>query len=114
MGDRANAVLVFEDDTELYLYTHWGGDDLPEDLREALIFAKSRWDDEPYLARILISQLFKHEHGDTTGAGISPYVTDGDDRLIFVDLPDNVVQFGSRDNEAIPFADYVAQDEASW
>lgn len=79
MGDRASVKLNFgsRDDQALppiYLYSHWGGSDMPATLALALRRGESRWDDDSYLARIIASAVFVDAGiTDTTGAGLSPY-----------------------------------------
>ncbi len=57
-------------DGSLYVYTHWGGNDLPEDAKKAVITAKPRWDDEPYATRIIVDQLTKRERDQENGCGL--------------------------------------------
>jgi hypothetical protein len=84
MGDRANIEMVFEDGNKIYFYTHWAGSELPNTLKSALIRGKGRWDDEPYLARIIFSEMIQDEIFDTTGYGISPYLGDNEHPIIVV------------------------------
>lgn len=69
MGDRAMAEIKTEDGS-LYVYTHYGGHDLPDMAKQAILFAKSRWGDEPYATRIIVDQLIKQGRDDTLGFGI--------------------------------------------
>ena len=46
MGDRGNIVFKYTDGNKIYFYSHWGGSDLKETLRQALIRGKERWEDE--------------------------------------------------------------------
>lgn len=72
MGDRANVVVVQHGGKKgartggVFLYTHWGGSELGRTLRDALARAGgkgraategNRWDDEPYLVRIIFSEM---------------------------------------------------------
>jgi len=94
MGDRANIKMVYENDVEIYFYTHWGGSELPETLKSALIRGQSRWDDEPYLARIIFSEMIQDEIMDTTGYGISPYECDNEHPIISVIPSSQKVKIG--------------------
>lgn len=76
MGDRGN-IIVKDANSEVYLYTHWTGSDLPDVLRAALKRGKSRWNDGPYLARIIFCEMVKGEEMDETGFGISSTLGDG-------------------------------------
>ena len=93
MGDRAN-VLVKEnkDDNGVYLYTHWNGTKLPTTLQEAL--AKHwRWDDTPYLTRIIFDVMTRKSRDKETGYGISTQICDGEDRVLEVNCEDMTVSF---------------------
>lgn len=69
MGDRAMAEIKTEDGS-LYVYTHWGGHNLPELAKGAIRFAKGRWLDTPYATRILVDQLTKEGRDEETGFGL--------------------------------------------
>lgn len=77
MGDRGNVILKYNDGNKIYLYTHWDGSALRQTLREALERGRDRWDDEPYIARIIFSEMIKNDIDGNTGYGISPYMGDG-------------------------------------
>ena len=79
MGDRAN-VLVKDDKSKVYLYTHWSGEELPTTLQIALK-RKQRWDDSYYLTRIIFCAMVKGNEDGETGFGISSVVGDGDNRI---------------------------------
>ena len=73
MGDRANVhVRESGEDSGVYLYTHWDGYKLPQTLRSALQ-KKWRWDDCPYLTRIIFDETTKGQNGNETGFGISSF-----------------------------------------
>lgn len=84
MGDRRNIVVDFGNGTSVALYSHWGGSDLQAVLAKALARGRSRWNDPSYLTRIIFSEMIAAESGDdviatlmdTTGFGISPFLTD--------------------------------------
>jgi len=69
MGDRAMAEIKTEDGS-LYVYSHWGGHDLPENAKQAIMMAQDRWDDEPYAVRIIVDQLTKEGRDQETGFGL--------------------------------------------
>lgn len=89
MGDRGN-ILVNQawakDDKPsfVYLYTHWGGSFLGSRLQEALQ-RHQRWDDAPYLTRIIFDTMTKNEHGEETGYGISTMPPDNEHAYLVVD-----------------------------
>lgn len=91
MGDRGNIVIRNkENDKHIFLYTHRSGYRMPERLHEALEKGKDRWDDAPYLSRIIFQALL---NGDTsaTGVGLTTYLTDNEYPLLVVDIEENKV-----------------------
>ena len=71
MGDRAN--FGFRDSKEniVFLYGHWAGHRMLENLADAVQIAHPRWNDEAYATRIAISQMIGDEWASETGWGIS-------------------------------------------
>lgn len=113
MGDRANVVLQYSNDVNIYLYTHWSGTEWPEELRKALEVGRPRWDDDAYLSRIIILEMYKDLIGSETGGGIAPYELDNSygRPLIYVSLFDQEVTIGG---VTWSFSEYVAQKEANY
>src|SRR4051794_38424404 len=99
MGMRRNVALVYENDSTIFLYTHWGAEYLKQDLKNALARGQSRWDDESYLARIIFSEMVKGDIEGTTGYGLAPYETDPEFPTIRVDLQKQTVN-------DVPFAEF--------
>src|SRR3990172_3219388 len=97
MGDRANVFVPQNSpndvDGGIFLYTHWGGSTLPLVVRDALKRGESRWDDEPYLTRIIFSEMIKENVRELTGYGISTYVPDNEHPIIEVDSSKQTVRF---------------------
>jgi hypothetical protein len=75
MGDRGNVRLIGRDG-EVWFYTHWRGTEIPEALKDALKRGRDRWDDEPYLNRIIFDSLTAGGKNETTGFGISAGIGD--------------------------------------
>ncbi len=92
MGDRGNIVIrqsaggpgASTPESYLYLYTHWGGSELPAILQAALKRGKERWNDEPYLARIIFQEMLAGDDG-LESFGISTYVGDNEHDFLLVD-----------------------------
>ena len=101
MGMRRNIALDYGEQRKIYLYTHWGAESLEDVLRAALIRGRSRWDDPPYLARIIFSEMIQDEVLDTAGYGIAPYVMDDEFPTIEVDLEKQTVG-------GVPFEQFVS------
>jgi hypothetical protein len=71
MGDRANFGFKQANDETIVLYGHWAGYDMLSNLAEAVEAARSRWTDESYATRIVISHLVGDQWHDTTGWGLT-------------------------------------------
>jgi len=117
MGDRANVYVKDESGKGgVYLYTHWGGTDLPL-IVQAALKQKKRWGDAPYLARIIFCQMvgqsdFAGEHG----YGISIHMCDNEHPIIVVDCDAETVGFahegkGPECYQTWPFSEYIALKE---
>lgn len=110
MGDRAMAEIKTEDGS-LFVYTHWRGDTLPSMAKEAILFAKPRWSDEPYAVKIIVDQLTKGGRDEETGYGLllKPNAEDQYNRdkpSVVIDLPAqtlSIIRSGKK--KTIPFAE---------
>jgi hypothetical protein len=103
MGDRAISEVKLEKGS-IYIYTHWGGFDLPKVAQEAIVSAEPRWDDEPYAAHIIIDQLIKEGRDSETGIGImleagaeDEYNNDSPSAVI--DIPNRTLKIIGHDEE---------------
>lgn len=111
MGDRANIAIKQNDlqtkdgePVHIYFYTHWSGEDLPMILQSALRRGEPRWNDTPYLSRIIFSEMIQDDVLDETGYGISTYICDNEHDIIYIDPESNTVSIGDRQWS---FKDYV-------
>jgi hypothetical protein len=105
MGNRANILVkAYKADSGVYLYSHWGGTELPATLQNALS-KHWRWDDPQYLTRIIFDEMTSKDHGGETGYGISTRVGDGASRILEVIVEDMRVVRGSKNWS---FDEYVA------
>jgi hypothetical protein len=101
MGDRANVCVkdsYREDVPSVYFYTHWGGSELFHTVQNALS-RKQRWDDGPYLARIIFCTMIKEANSwdDETGFGISTGLCDNSYPVIVVDPNKQIVGLAKED-----------------
>lgn len=105
MGDRANVYIHEGDEPGVYLYSHWGGTELPKLIWEALKTdrAQNRADDAPYLARILFEEMISEDLGSETGYGIWTSPPDGADRIVDVNCTPNgaIVNFYGYSDEEV-------------
>jgi hypothetical protein len=112
MGDRAN-VLVKSGKNHVYLYTHWSGYNLPQIVQSAMKRGKNRWDDSQYLTRIIFCEMIKDSVMDETGYGISSEVGDGDNRIVTVNVDEQMVnlkgyKFPGYKGSELSFTDFVS------
>lgn len=72
MGDRYNvAFKATEEDTPIWLYSHWGGTSRYTAIAEALEDARSRWHDPSYATRVAISSIIGNDWSSKTGFGLN-------------------------------------------
>ena len=104
MGDRGN-ILVKENDNDsgVYLYTHWTGSYIGNFLQEALS-KKQRWDDCAYLTRIIFDTMTRDHHGKTDGFGISTFECDNNHPTLVVNVEKKTVDDG---NNVFTFKEYL-------
>ena len=96
MGERAQVRIqqkreVFgkwkgENDPDVYLYTHWGGLTILEDVAAGLVQGKTRWGDCEYLTRIILDGLIgdRYRVDPIHGFGIGTYQHPDIDRLVTI------------------------------
>lgn len=109
MGDRAQIHLV---DTDVWLYAHSDGYRIEEVVAEALDRGRSRWDDPPYLARILFSELIAGDIEGTTGYGIDTQRYGDVHTVVHVSLEDETVAVESLNNRRVDHAIDVSDVDA--
>ena len=119
MGDRGNIFVRSQyqqpepeegeerEPLGVYLYSHWGGSELPLALKAALS-RKQRWDDGPYLTRIIFDEMTKGQQGEETGFGISCVLCDNEHPIIRVDPGNQTVSFGEFE---ATFAHYIEVED---
>lgn len=120
MGDRGN-IAIQTDGKRVYLYGHHSGSEMPEIVRRALA-RQQRWDDPPYLARIIFCELVGDDKG-ATGYGISATIDDNEHPIIVVDTDKQTVTIEAETDgmhgprgraQVIAFADYAALHSADF
>ena len=99
MGDRSNIVVVQPDNSRIWLYGHWMGDD---NYRVAgdVLSRKQRWSDSCYLARMLFSKMIAHDLESDTGYGISNTMCDNEYPIVVIDPQ----------NQSVHLEDYIWGD----
>jgi hypothetical protein len=112
MGDRGDIYVHEGDAPGVYLYTHWDGSALPHIVQRALISreGRMRWNDAPYLTRIIFEVLIRGNEGQATGYGISAQRSDG--RLIKVDVTAQTVTLDNGDSRS--FEEFSRWIDARW
>jgi len=102
MGARAN-IVVKSDGEQVCLYSHWGGSELADDLKNALKKGK-RWDDFQYLTRIIFCEMVKNNISEETGFGITQEVHDNEYPVIYVNAD---LQLVTIDGVETSFSDFI-------
>lgn len=94
MGDRANIIIEGDGDmfpAPVYFYTHGRGSEIKRSL-QATLRRKQRWDDHPYLARMIFCDLIGDYAKESTGFGISTRIGDGARNLLCVNMQQQMVR----------------------
>lgn len=107
MGERGNICVVQRGYKRppscIFIYTHWGGEDLPTTLQDALKRDDADWECECYVARVIIDEVIKADRcpGEV---GVSTYLTDNDHPILVVNPKKQTVAVSpSRRNEHAVF-----------
>jgi len=98
MGDRAN-VYSYDSDLKkgIYLYTHWGGEELPFKVKKSLIL-RERWDDQSRLSTIILCEMMGKD-ADHRGIGVSTEMPDNEHPIIVVDCAKRRIGFANEGSE---------------
>lgn len=108
MGDRGNIVL-HDFDVKIYLYTHWGGSNIKEVLKKALIKGQGRWTDPAYLHRVIFQELIGTDKG-VTGFGLSTRECDNEHPLLHVNAHVEGGKVWADDLPKCTFQEYVCKE----
>lgn len=106
MGDRAQVVITENDELEgaVWLYSHWGGTDLPSVVQSALK-RQERWNDSEYLARIVFQEMIGDDKSATGyGIGTSEH---GDNEHPVLILNASSMIITARDMHHMPFKSFI-------
>jgi hypothetical protein len=110
MGDRAN-IEIREGEKSFFFYSHWGGCDLPKTLQEGLSLGRPRWDDHPYLSRIIFCRMIRDNVDELTGFGISAERVGDEYDVLAVDMDEKKVIVG---DYSWTFSEYCEISDISW
>lgn len=123
MGDRANVVVKDDFWGDVFLYTHWGGEKIPQVVHRALS-RRERWEGAPYLTRIIFCEMMRERNAfdASTGFGISASPILPDHPHLVVDVARQEVYFEDQDQdepkgiigEPVSFEEYIAVAERTW
>ena len=103
MGERGNiAVADHRGAAAVYLYTHWRGYEVEDILADALA-RRERWDDAPYLTRIIFDKMTNGDRG-TTGFGISVDEGDNSYPIPYVNVREQSIHI---DGEVYSFTEFI-------
>jgi len=89
MGARANIRMKYVDG-DVCIYSHWGGEELRDVLKGALS-KRMRWNDPPYLGRIIFCHVIAEDVLGENGFGLSPNPGEEEYKTIVVDMENQMV-----------------------
>jgi len=99
MGDRGTVVMQKQGGSDICFYSHWGASELPQTVASALERGRGRWDDEPYLNRIVFSEMIQDNVMSETGFGISTSISFDSWRNVYVNHDTKSVRVDDLDME---------------
>ena len=91
MGLRAQ-IEVKQQPHSVFLYTHWGADEILQDVIKGMIKGKLRWNDPTYLTRILFDSIKKGDDS-TKSFGIGTFQAGDIEKLIIVDIEHQEIRY---------------------
>jgi hypothetical protein len=118
MGDRGNVVLE-QEGKEIFLYSHWGGTEIPG-IVQRVIAKRIRWDDDAYLGRLIFQEMTRGCEDEETGFGISTYAPDNEYPYIRVNSDKQAVTVdfspvGQRHpNKSYSFEEFASMKGVDW
>ena len=105
MGDRANFGFRDSNENIVFLYGHWAGHRMLENLADAVQIAHPRWNDEAYATRITISQMIRDEWASETGWGISVnQLADNEHKVPIIDWKNKIFTLMEEDLKTVVFS----------
>jgi hypothetical protein len=105
MGDRANFGFKQSNDNVVFLYGHWAGHRMLENLADAVQHARPRWNDEGYATRIAISRMVGDEWSSETGWGIYVNeIADNEHKIPIVDWHNKTFTLVEEDLQTVVFS----------
>lgn len=102
MGDRNTVVFETREGQRLFFYTHWCGTEVPFRVQRALQDAKDRWEDPPYLARVVFCSMVG-EDKDISGFGIDTEFIDNEHCVLVVRPEKLIVELHGIDANRVDF-----------
>ena len=91
MGCRGTIEIIEkENDSSVFLYTHWGANEMLHNLTVTLK-KKERWNDAPYLSRMIFCEMIKENVGGCTGHGIQTYKAGDSEEEITVNVKNQII-----------------------
>tara|TARA_Y100000310_G_scaffold329677_1_gene399967 strand:- start:1566 stop:1934 length:369 start_codon:yes stop_codon:yes gene_type:complete len=102
-----NGAAPKDKESPVVLYTHWGANDMLSNLKTVLK-RKERWNDPPYLSRMIFCQMIKGEERDSTGYGIMTNNICDAEKEIVVDCDrQEIIVKGKESNMTYTFSEFV-------
>ena len=105
MGDRANFGFKDSKDNTVFLYGHWAGHNMLQNLADAVQAARPRWTDESYATRICISQLIGNDWSHETGWGITVnQLADNEHKVPVIDWSEQTFTLMEEDLQTVVYS----------
>jgi hypothetical protein len=99
-----------DEERPVVLYTHWGANEMEDDLRDVLS-RKKRWTDHSYLSRMIFSRMIRNDIDGETGYGImTDNINDAEKEIIVDCSRQEVIIKGWKKNTTYTFDDFIYPD----
>ena len=100
-----------DEESPVVLYTHWGANEMEDDLRDVLS-RKKRWNDPAYLSRMIFSRMIRNDIDGEYGYGImTDNINDAEQEIIVDCNRQEVIVKGWDKNDTYTFDDFINPDE---
>ena len=103
-----NGAAPKDEERPVVLYTHWGAYEMIFDVINVLK-KKERWNDPPYLSRMIFSEMIKNDINGTTGFGImTDNALDTEHEVVVdIDRQEVVWKRNGKDNTTYTFTELI-------
>ena len=102
-----NGTSPKEEEKPVVLYTHWGADEMEDDVRDVMS-RKKRWTDPAYLSRMIFSRMIRNDIDGEHNYGImTDNIGDAEKEIIIDCDRQEIIVKGIESNITYTFDDFI-------